>query len=231
MQRYFSKTKKDDKLILNSDDLHHIYKVMRMKNNDLIEVIYDEELYICYLDGEEALIKEKKENSKLDYEINLVIPLLKETKMDLIIQKATELGVSKIIPVKMERSIVKIDNKEEKKLLRWKKIAKEAAEQSKRINIPEISNVLTLKDLNEIDGLKIVCSTKPDVLELKNILHNNLGYDRITIVIGPEGGISNYEEKLLNDIGFISVSLGKLIMRVETVPMYILSVLNFMKME
>jgi 16S rRNA (uracil1498-N3)-methyltransferase len=231
MQRYFSEIKNDNKLLLNDSDFHHIYKVMRMKNNDQIEVVYDKKVYLCNLENNYGVIIKEIESNYINKEINLVIPVLKEVKMDLIIQKATELGVSNIYVIKTERSIVKVDLKEDKKISRWQTIAKEASEQSKRIDIPKIIGVLNIKDLKEIDGMKLVCSTKERVKTMKNLLHNNFIYDKITIVVGPEGGLSDKEESLLNDLGFLSISLGKLIMRVETVPIYILSILNFMNME
>jgi 16S rRNA (uracil1498-N3)-methyltransferase len=231
MQRYFSEIKNDNKLLLNDSDFHHIYKVMRMKNNDQIEVVYDKKVYLCNLENNYGVIIKEIESNYINKEINLVIPVLKEVKMDLIIQKATELGVSNIYVIKTERSIVKVDLKEDKKISRWQTIAKEASEQSKRIDIPKIIGVLNIKDLKEIDGIKLVCSTKERVKTMKNLLHNNFIYDKITIVVGPEGGLSDKEESLLNDLGFLSISLGKLIMRVETVPIYILSILNFMNME
>jgi 16S rRNA (uracil1498-N3)-methyltransferase len=150
--------------------------------------------------------------------------------MDLILQKATELGVSTIIPVITERSIVKVDGKEDKKIERWTKICKEASEQSKRLSIPNISSVIKLKDL-DTDGLKMICSTFEKENTFQKFLQNNTMYDKITIVVGPEGGLSLNEEKLLISKGFNPVSLGSLIMRVETVPLYILSVLNFINME
>ena len=94
--------------------------------------------------------------------------------MDLILQKSTELGVNKIIPVIMERSIIKLDkDKEIKKIERWTKICKEASEQSKRIDIPVLTEVKTLKELENIDGTKIVCSTKEKENTIKKFLTNN----------------------------------------------------------
>ena len=236
MQRYFSNKLVNDKFELNKDDLYHILTVMRMKSGDSIEVVYNEQVYICNLKISNAnidvIIKEKEEKKELEtVEKVLIIPLLKENKMDLILQKSTELGIDKIIPVIMERSIIKLDqDKELKKVERWNKICKEASEQSKRVNIPFVTEVKTLKELNDIDGIKLVCSTKEKDNTIKKYLKNNTGYNRINIVIGPEGGISPKEEEYLNSIGFESVSLGNNIMRVETVPMYILSVINYENM-
>ena len=235
MQRYFSNSKENDKLFLINDDIYHITRVMRMKDNDKIEVIYDNDLYICNVIINELPwvdIISKEEGKIEDKEIILAIPLLKEQKMDLVLQKATELGVTKIIPVIMERSIVKIDDsKEVKKIDRWSKICKEASEQSKRNSIPVISNIMTLKELVKEEGIKIVCSTIEKENNLKNFLTEHKNYDKIIIVVGPEGGISSKEEEYLVSEGFTRVSLGKRIMRVETVPIFILSALNYEFME
>lgn len=235
MQRYFSNSKENDKLFLINDDIYHITRVMRMKDNDKIEVIYDNDLYICNVIINELPwvdIISKEEGKIEDKEIILAIPLLKEQKMDLVLQKATELGVTKIIPVIMERSIVKIDDsKEVKKIDRWSKICKEASEQSKRNSIPVISNIMTLKELVKEEGIKIVCSTIEKENNLKKFLTEHKNYDKIIIVVGPEGGISSKEEEYLVSEGFTRVSLGKRIMRVETVPIFILSALNYEFME
>jgi 16S rRNA (uracil1498-N3)-methyltransferase len=235
VQRYFSNSKENDKLFLINDDIYHITRVMRMKDNSKIEVIYDNDLYICNVIINELPwvdIVSKEEGKIDDKEIILAIPLLKEQKMDLVLQKATELGVTKIIPVIMERSIVKIDDsKEVKKIDRWSKICKEASEQSKRNSIPVISKIMTLKELVKEEGIKIVCSTIEKENNLKKFLTEHKNYDKIIIVVGPEGGISSKEEEYLVSEGFTRVSLGKRIMRVETVPIFILSALNYEFME
>ena len=236
MQRYFSKELNNNKFLLGEDDIYHITRVMRMKTGDKIEVIYQNELYICEVSVNENIeitLKEKMEVSeKREPGVTLIIPLLKEQKMDLILQKSTELGVSEIVPVVMERSIIKLDSsKEEKRIERWTRICKEAAEQSKRLNIPIITKVKSLKELEKMEGLKVVCSTTEKNFNLKKLLSGKQKYDRINIVVGPEGGISPKEEELLVGLGFKRVSLGNRIMRVETVPIYILSVLNYEFME
>jgi len=232
MQRYFSKEKIDNTLILNNDDLYHIKVVMRMKENDKIEVIYNEELYICEFNNDKAYIISKEEDKNELLDITLIIPLLVENKMDLILQKGTELGVKRIIPVIMERSKIKLDeSKYDKKVLRWNKICKEAAEQSKRLDIPEVCNICNLKDIINIEGTKLVCSTKKNINSIKKFLTYNKKCDKIILVIGPEGGLSLKEEEFLISNDFTSISLGSLIMRVETVPMYLLSVINYENME
>lgn len=237
MQRYFSKEKINDEFILSSDDLYHIKTVMRMKDNDEIIVVYDEIAYLCCLSNVKENIKILIKNrlEKVDYKtpkITLIIPLLKEQKMDLILQKSTELGVTEIIPINTNRSIIRLKpGKDKNKMDRWNRIVKEASEQSHRVDIPIIQEIKNIKDLKNIDGLKVVCSTKEKIKNINNIMKNNKKCDKINLVIGPEGGLTEKEEKELNELGFESISLGSRIMRVETVPMFVLSVINYEFME
>ena len=228
MQRYFSEVKKDNLFLLKDEDLYHIKTVMRMNVNDEIEVVYEQKVYICKLDKNyNAIIEKVIENNKVK-KMNYVlcVPILQEQKMSFILQKATELGVDLIIPILTSRSMVKVKDKENKKIERWKRICKEASEQSKRVTIPLVSEVKKITDL-DLDGLKIVCSTKEKDNTLKKILKNNLKCDKIIMVVGPEGGLTLDEENQLIDLGFIPTSLGDNILRVETAPLYLLSVLNY----
>lgn len=235
MQRYFAKNKVGNKFILDDGDIHHISNVMRMKNGEFIEVVYDSVLYKCKVDFSESLDivydSVLDDNDFNDRYIVLIVPVLKEQKMDYILQKSTELGVSEIIPIVTERTIVKVDSKEDKKITRWKRIVKEASEQSKRLDVPVISSIRNINDLCFSSGVKLVCSTRENEKNIKKVLQREKKCDRMYIVVGPEGGLSIFEEKKLNELGFVSVSLGNRIMRVETVPLYILSILNYEFME
>ena len=115
MQRYFTKEKLGDYLILEESDIHHIKNVMRNKVGNKIECIYDKELYICEIEDltspKVKIIEKKEEKVSNMPEVCIAVALVKEQKMDLILKKLTELGISKIIPVSMERSIVKLDKK------------------------------------------------------------------------------------------------------------------------
>lgn len=143
--------------------------------------------------------------------------------------KTTELGVSEIIPLQLSRTLIKIDNnKSEKKYERWMKICKEASEQSRRTTIPKILNIMKISDLIKLDyDLKIVCSTQEDATNLKQILSKYERCGKILVVIGPEGGITPEEEDLLILNGFEKTSLGNLILRVETAPLFVMSVINY----
>jgi 16S rRNA (uracil1498-N3)-methyltransferase len=232
MQRYFAKDKKENKIILSDSDLHHIKTVMRMNIGDNIECIYNKKLYLCRIEdfNNNILIeKEIDENNELDTEIIIAIALVKEQKFDLILQKLTELGVSKIIPLNMERSIVKLDKERfKKKKSRWEAICKEASEQSHRNIIPEITDIMTLKDLVKLDvDKKFVCSVKEKENKVGNYLQNKTKCATMLFVIGPEGGITDNEEQFLNEFGYTSISLGPRVMRVETAAIYIASIANF----
>ena len=236
MQRYFATKKVENNFILDDKDLHHIKNVMRMKDNDNIEVVYEQKLYKCqvnYDNGlsvtiiEEIISLSNNKNKK----ISIIVPVLKENKMDFILQKSTELGVDEIIPIITERTLIKLNDKENKKIERWNRICKEASEQSMRLDIPKITKVKKINDLNNLEGLKIVCSTQQNSITLKKLLQQDNKYNEIFIVIGPEGGLSINEEKKLNELGFISTSLGNNILRVETVPLTILSMINYEYMK
>ena len=233
MQRYFAKNNIDNKLILNDSDIHHIKNVMRMKVGDSIEVVCYNKLHICSIKELEPLELSidnvVDEENKINLDITIAIGLVKEQKMDLILQKLTELGVNRIIPVSMERSIVKLDKERfNKKKVRWQSICKEASEQSKRTNIPVIEDIKTIKEICNIEAdYKLVASTKEKSKMFNYYLQNINNYAKIIMVIGQEGGISEKEELLLNDNNFESVSFGNLIFRVETAAIYVASILNF----
>lgn len=232
MQRYFAKDYKD-KLILGDSDIHHIKNVMRMKIGESIEVVYDNKIYICKIDSldpvELNIESVNDKENKLDLDITIAVALVKEQKMDLILQKLTELGVNTIIPVSMERSIVKLDDaKFNKKKVRWEAICKEASEQSKRTNIPVIENVMSIKELFKMEAdYRLVASTKEKGKMFNYYLQNMNNCAKIILVVGPEGGISDREEAILNENGFESVSFGDLIFRVETAAIYAASIFNF----
>lgn len=230
MQRYFIKNKD---MLLEESDIRHIKKVMRMNINDKIEVVYNNKLHICEITSLDPfnikVIEKLDEDKKTKIELTVAVALVKEQKMDLILQKLTELGVSRIIPVSMERSIVKLDKERfNKKKVRWESICKEASEQSKRTNIPIIEDIKSIKDLTKEDAdLKLVASTKEKEKLLNYYLQSIEDCAKIIMVIGPEGGISDKEEDILVSNGYNRVSFGNLIFRVETATIYVASIINY----
>ena len=237
MQRYFSNEQVGNNFILNNSDLYHIKTVMRMRDNDNIEVVFDKKLFICCIENVNdnitiKRVKEVESTLQNDFYSCLIVPVLKEQKMDLILQKATELGVNEIIPYISKRSVIKLKREDyTKKVDRWTRIVKEASEQSKRLEIPDVSSIKNIDELSCIDGVKLICSTKEKSKNLKNILNNVEKYDKINFVIGPEGGLDEKEEEKLISMNFIPITFGERILRVETVPIFLMSVLNYINME
>lgn len=231
MQRYFVKEKDKENFILSDNDIHHIKRVMRCKNNDKIEIVYNAKVYLCNINDIDSLslsiVESYQEDRELNVELTIAVALVQEQKFDLILQKLTELGVTSIIPIKTERSIVKIDeSKQEKKKNRWVTICKEASEQSHRVTIPEVKNIMTMKELiNNKKELNLICSLNENTKPLEEYLNNDL--KDILFVIGPEGGFTKKEEEFLIENGFQATTLGKRVLRVETAAIYVSSIINY----
>lgn len=231
MQRYFAV---DKDLSISDKDKHHIINVMRMKLNDKIEIVYDEKVYMCEINdiSKKDVSYSVKDiidiNNELPVKVTIAVSLVNEKKLDFILQKCTELGVYDFILVNSDRSKIKIDGKEKKKIERWNTITKEAAEQSHRNIKPIVRDIMSINDVLKLDyDLKLTCSTKENEKTIKNVLQNSTNCDRIIIVVGPEGGLTVSEEEKLEKNGFIPVTLGNLILRTETVPIYIMSLVNY----
>lgn len=230
MQRYFAL---DEKLTLEESDYFHIKNVMRMRNGDQIEVVYNETIYLCEVNPskKELTILDKYTNKFEGPKVIVAFSLLKEQKLDYLFQKATEVGCFGFIPLSTTRSIIKIDAKKiESKINRWKKIVKEASEQSFRNNMPVIYDLCNINELSrkEFDNsLKLLCTLNEKTENIKKVLAKNNKYDKIIIVIGPEGGFDPLEEKKLIENGFISISLGNTVLRAETAPVAALSMINY----
>lgn len=236
MQRYFAKDFINDKPVLYDSDIKHITKVMRLVKGDYFEVVYDKMVYHCKIENTipfSYIIESTSNEEDKTIGLTVAVGLVQEQKMDLILQKLTELGVETIIPLKTERSIVKLDDiRFAKKLVRWQMICKEASEQSFRNVIPNITNVMTIDDLKNIDiDTKLVCSTKEKDNIINKYVDNLSKDDNIIFVIGPEGGLSINEEEKLNSYGYNSISLGNRILRVETATFFVASIINYINME
>lgn len=237
MHRYFVKNIQEDKVILGTEDSYHIKRVMRMKIGDKIEIVYQEKVYLGQIEAlddqvQAKLIEELASSKQHIRPITLAQALVKEQKMDYILQKATELGVTEIIPFCAERSIVKADKQDEKRKIRWEKIVKEASEQSKRTDLVKIHSILSLRELSQLDNydVKIICSVSEKEKNLKKLLSNIPNSATMLFVIGPEGGLSDQEEQTLMDSGFQRVSLGDTVLRTETAGLFIMSAVRYQDM-
>lgn len=206
---------------LSKEESFHIVKVLRLKNGDHIEICDGNgRAFLGEIINPSALVQIKilSELDSNEPETNVVLyqSLSKGTKMDLVIQKAVELGVNEIVPVATEFSVVKI-NDSDNKTSRWRKIASEAVKQCKRSAVPLISEPVKFKDA--IDNM-----SKHDVslvayeCEKERKITDDLFVDAtsVGIFIGPEGGFSQAEIEYATQKGVIPVTLGKRIMRTET---------------
>lgn len=230
MSKFFVKENQinNDKIHILGEDVNHIANVLRMKKEDEVQICNQEtgENYITKIISfskdkiECEIVKKIIETVESNVDITLLQGIPKFDKMELIIQKNTEVGVKKIVPVLMERTVVKLDEKTaNKKIERWQKIAEVAAKQSMRDIIPEIENIIKLQDITKQDyDVVLVAYENEEKNMLKQELKKLQGKDRykIAIVIGPEGGISEKEIEILKNMGASFVSLGKRILRTET---------------
>jgi 16S rRNA (uracil1498-N3)-methyltransferase len=235
MNRFFTNGEiVGNRLEITGGDAHHIKNVLRLREGEKIICVKNKKEFVCNIDKFEknsiiVLVENIKNTAKKEnvFQLTLMQGLPKGDKFDFIIEKAVETGVNTIIPLKLDRCIAKI-NAPEKKLSRYNKIAKSAAEQSSRLVIPVVSEP---KSINEIDfaeyDLKILCYEDEDRFILKSALQGHRAPQNIAVIIGPEGGISTGEAQYLKENGFISVSLGGRILRCETAGLYTVACINY----
>ena len=222
--------KKDDRYFISGTDFNHIKNVLRMNVGEQFLVSCDDSSDLCEIEGFEVdtvvvkIIEPNYQSTNLPIKIHLFQGLPKSDKLELIIQKAVELGVSSVTPVAMKRSIVKIDDKKKKsKTERWQAIAEAAAKQSKRTAIPEVREVITYKEMlneaKELDVLLVPYECAEGMAATKEALSQIKAGTSVGIVIGPEGGFEQKEIDSALEIGGKVISLGARILRTETAAM------------
>jgi 16S rRNA (uracil1498-N3)-methyltransferase len=221
---------------ISGEDVRHIATVLRMKVGDgllLCDGMGIEYQAKIVQVGRDEIRAEIVSRSKREIRYPLITlgqGLPKSDKMDWIVQKSTELGVASMVPLVTERTIVKIRD-EEKRVSRWQKIAREAAMQSNRPDIPKVGHVRSFSDY--IQSL----STEPQNLLLlpweegtepvNNVFRQMHGIQNIIVLIGPEGGLSTQEAEAARKRGFRLVSLGPNILRTETAAVAVLSMIGY----
>ena len=229
-----------DRIVITGEDVNHIKNVLRMKIGEEIAVSngVDGREYRCevaQLLPDEVVCKLRfiKENDvELPAQVYLFQGLPKADKMELIIQKAVELGAYSVIPVATRRSIVKLDDKKAAaKQNRWQGIAEAAAKQSKRKIIPKIEKVMSfaeaLEMAKELEVRLIPYELAEDMSHTKEIIERIREGQKIAIFIGPEGGFDETEIALASEVGVEPITLGKRILRTETAGMTVLAWLMY----
>lgn len=223
-----------DKAII-IEDYNHLVNVLRKTIGDKIYVCNKESgksylVEISEITKTEVICNILEENVSTESNLDITVfqGLPKAEKMETIIQKCTELGANMFVPVNMKYCISKL--KDDKKIDRWQKIAEVAAKQSKRNIIPKVENLITMeqlkKEISEYD-LVLIAYENERKTNIKEVIKQNPNAERIGIVIGPEGGMSIEEVKNLEECGAKTVGLGKRILRTETAPITMISMLIY----
>ena len=232
MQEYFIKhpAAVGDIIELPEDKAHHAFNVLRL-HHETVRLVYDGTAYFAevYREGKRGLAKILSEDpniNELPADITLCMALIRREKFELVLQKATELGVSRIVPFVSSRCVAK-DRQEraEKVMVRRRSIVVEAAEQCKRNRIPELVEPVKLSELSRFrSDVNLAAYEKvgASALRLKDVLPAS----SVTAVIGPEGGFSEAEIEELSQNGFQPVTLGNRILRAETAAYYLCSVIG-----
>lgn len=232
MHRFFIPRPYAENMMIDGIDARHIYTVLKMKPGEKVQIVSDDGVTalaeITETAPRQTLVKCLEviaESHEPAVKITLAQGLVKGEKMDFIIQKAVELGVSRIVPLAMEHSVVRYDGEKAAKMPALAKIAESAAKQSKRDIIPQIAEVAAIdKLMAECDcTTKIIAYECEDRQGLKQVLQSNLNTYSILIIIGPEGGISEAELDKARSGGAVPVSLGRRILRAETAGLTALS--------
>lgn len=239
MPKFFSSNISENRIIINSEDVRHIKNVLRLKAGDCVTVCdgkgFDYECTIAEIRDKEvecSINKKTAADTEPPIKVTLYQGIPKAAKMDYIIQKNTELGISGIVPCALVRCVAKIEDKksEAKKLARWQKIAEEAAKQSGRGIVPQICEPCTLLDaierLKEEDLAFAIYECESD-RSLKKTLTTSRDVNSVGFLIGPEGGFDPAEIELLHRSGIRSIGLGRRILRTETAGEAVLSMIMY----
>lgn len=230
----------DHTIFIEGTDYNHIKNVLRMREGEEISVGTgeDENEYRCMIEKFEEdrvickLLFVKEANVELPAKVILYQCLPKADKMEMIIQKCVELGVSEIIPVASKRCVVKIDEKKaSSKIARWQSIAEAAGKQSKRAIVPFIGQVTkfsdALKDAERADIKIIPYELCEGMEDTKEVFKNIKSGQTIAVFIGPEGGFDEGEVDEAIQSGITPISLGKRILRTETAGLALMAWLSF----
>ena len=237
MHRFYHSNSLDLNQIISLDEFasHHALRVMRVKVDDFLILFNGDGFeYRGRVSGinkktiNVEILSKEKNNNESPININLFQSISSNEKMDMVIQKATELGVSSIQPIFTSRSTIKLSlDRTKKRLTHWRQVLISACEQSGRSKIPTIKSPIGFDQVSEgITTNSLNLLLHPDNLEESSNLPNEYSGD-INIFIGPEGGFSQDEVLLLEKQNCINIQLGPRILRTETAPLAIIAILQY----
>lgn len=232
MNRFFALRKEGENFFLTPEDEHHLLTVLRSKENEEIEIVWEGELYLSKILKLSPLkiTIEKKLNSKTELHCPLYLgfSLLKGGHDELVLQKGTELGVAGFYPFISDRTIISLDEKDKRKRLdRYEKIVLGASMQSKRLQIPFVHPILSFEDLlKEPSDHRFIAYEElaSSSYNLPKKINEIKAHERTLCLLGPEGGFKKEEVALAKKEGFEPISLGRRILRAETASLYFASV-------
>lgn len=207
-----------DILSLSKEQEHHVYKVLRGRAGDRLEVVDGaERLFVAELaDGREAMIREERSAAMSIGGVTLYQAVPKGRHMDLVIEKATELGVDLVVPLSTQRGVVRLSDGDGK-VGRWRRVAEAAARQSLRLRIPEVREVVSFPEaVSEAGETGVVLHNEPGLPPLEDVVPGPPGPPAVGLFVGPEGGFSDGELARAGDYGLRLASLGPYRLRSET---------------
>ena len=233
MQQYFSDTplKVGEEYIFTKEQAHHARDVVRLRE-ERIRLVYDGRGFFAraYPKGREFAAMVEAEDpwtNESAVDLTLVMALIRREKFELVLQKATELGVSRIVPMISSRCVVKArEEKAEKQLKRWQDICMEAARQCKRSRIPEVTDTIAFRGLQSLSAETKLAAYENAWGEAEPLAKALKTAKSAIVVIGPEGGFSDEEMQEFAAMGYTSVTFGPRILRAETAAIYACAVIS-----
>jgi 16S rRNA (uracil1498-N3)-methyltransferase len=231
-RRFFVDAVQSGRARITGPDAHHLTRVLRVESGQQFEISDNHSVYLAEVESARKdlvsfAVRERLPVADPVVRTTLLASLVRFERFELIIEKATELGVERIVPLETERTEKGLRNAAEKRSVRWKRIAREASEQSRRARLPEIQDAVALADALAIDAeyrYLLEEATAPPMLSV--LPTSRRKGDRVALLLGPEGGWTDRERGLIPSAGWCAVSLGHEILRAETAAIAGLAIIN-----
>jgi len=227
-RRFFVPEIRSGTATLAGEAAHHLTRVLRIEKGQKYEIFDNREVWLAEVDAAQRDLVTFRALERLDapeppVHTALYVALIRFERIELLVEKATELGVGSIVFFAAKRSEKGLDRAASKRMERWRRIAREASEQSRRVRLPEIAGPIAFQEaLDAAEGLRLLLDESPDPRPLLAALPA----DRVSVLVGPEGGWTDRERTLAQESGWRSVSLGSSILRTETAAIAALAVIQ-----